>query len=283
MIVMFGASSDIGRRATAHLLGAGHAMRLVSRNPDKLDPRAEHVTGDAADVLTATEGASVVISCAHARHTRQILEGLNSSRPTLVLVGSAWRYSKVYEPAGQDVVKAEERFTASGHDGVMLHPTMIYGGVQENNLRRLFATLRRWPVLPVPGGGSNLVQPVFVEDVALCIAAAAARTWQGTHVIPVCGPQPMRWREMAEACMAATGRKRPMLSIPLTPAITMLELVRTIGVRAPVDPNVLRRFQEDVTFSPQSMRDELGVAPRDFASGLAQMLAEDAAGARVTR
>jgi nucleoside-diphosphate-sugar epimerase len=276
MIVMFGASSDIGRRATAHLLGAGHAMRLVSRNPDKFDPRAEHVTGDASDARAVTEGARVVISCAHARYTRQILDGLNSSRPILVLVGSAWRYSKVYEPAGQDVVQAEEAFSASGRDGVMLHPTMIYGGVQENNLRRLFATLRRSPVLPVPGGGSNLVQPVFVEDVALCIAAAATRTWQGTHVIPVCGPQPMRWREMAEACMAATGRRLPMLSIPLTPAIAMLELARTIGIRAPLDPNVLRRFQEDVTFSPQPMRDQLGVAPRDFASGLAQMLAEDA-------
>ncbi|WP_458760814.1 SDR family oxidoreductase [Afipia sp. TerB] len=275
MIVMFGASSDIGRRATTQLLNAGRAMRLVSRNPDKLDPRAEHVTGDAADARAATEGASVVISCAHARHTQQILHGLSLSQPILVLVGSAWRYSKVYEPAGREVVRAEEVFTASGRNGVMLHPTMIYGGTQENNLRRLFAAIQRWPVLPMPGGGSNLVQPVFVEDVARCIVAAATRAWQGPHAIPVCGPAPMRWRDMAEACMSATGQRRSLLSIPLTPAITMLELARSIGLRVPLDPNVLRRFQEDVSFSPQRMQDELGVAPRDFAAGLSQMLAED--------
>lgn len=275
MIVMFGASSDIGRRATAHLLDAGFAMRLVSRNPDELDPRAEHVMGGASDAGTATAGASVVISCAHARHTQQILDGLGASPASVVLVGSTWRYSKVYEPAGQEVVKAETVFATSGRNGVMLHPTMIYGGIQENNLRRLFATIRRWPVLPVPGGGSNLVQPVFVEDVALCIVAAATRVWKGAHVIPLCGPVPMRWRDMAEQCMTVLGLRRPMLPIPLAPAITMLELARKVGIRTPLDPNVLRRFQEDVTFSPQQMMDELGVTPRDFATGLAQMLAED--------
>ena len=275
MIVMFGASSDIGRRATAHLLNAGFAMRLVSRNPDDLDPRADRVTGDASNASTATAGASVVISCAHAKYTRQILDGLGASPAGVVLVGSTWRYSKVYEPAGQEVVKAETVFTASGRNGVMLHPTMIYGGTQENNLRRLFAMIRRWPVLPVPGGGSNLVQPVFVEDVALCIVAAATRAWQGAHVIPLCGPVPMRWRDMAEQCMAILGQRRLMLSIPLTPAITMLELARRIGIHTPLDPNVLRRFQEDVTFSPQHMQDELGVTPRDFATGLARMLTED--------
>jgi nucleoside-diphosphate-sugar epimerase len=277
MIVMFGASSDIGRRATAHLLDAGYAMRLVSRNPNDLDPRADRVRGDASDARSATEGASVVISCAHARYTRQILDGLGTSPASVVLVGSTWRYSRVYEARGQKVVEAESAFTASGRNGVMLHPTMIYGGTQENNLRRLFAMVRRWPVLPVPGGGSNLVQPIFVEDVALCIVAAAKRSWLGAHVVPLCGPVPMRWRDMAEQCMAVFGQRRPMLSIPLTLAIAMLEFARTIGIRPPLDPNVLRRFQEDVTFSPQRMQDELGVTPRDFATGLAQMLAEDAA------
>ena len=279
MIVMFGASSDIGRRAAAHLLDAGYAMRLVSRDPDSLDPRAERVMGDASDAGAAAAGASVVISCAHARYTQQILDGLGASPANVVLVGSTWRYSKVYEPAGQEVVQAEAVFTASGRSAVMLHPTMIYGGTQENNLRRLFAAIRRWPVLLVPGGGSNLVQPVFVEDVALCIFAAATRAWQGAHVIPLCGPAPMRWRAMAQQCMAVLGQRRPMLSVPLAPAISVLELARAMGIRTPLDHNVLRRFQEDVTFSSQSMQDELGVTPRDFATGLAQMINDDSAAA----
>jgi nucleoside-diphosphate-sugar epimerase len=277
MIVMFGASSDIGRRATAHLLDAGHVMRLVSRNPRGLDPRAQHVKGDASDAHTVTEGAAIVVSCAHARHTQQILSGLGSRQPTLVLAGSAWRYSKVYEPGGQEVIRAELIFAESGRDGVMLHPTMIYGGTQENNLRYLLAAIRRWPLLPLPGGGLNLVQPIFVEDVALCIVAAVTRIWRGPHVVPICGPTPMRWRDMARICASVMGYYRPMFPVPLMLAIRMLTFARESGIYTRLHPNVLRRFQEDVTFSSQRMQDELGVVPRSFATGLAQMLAEDAA------
>jgi nucleoside-diphosphate-sugar epimerase len=276
MIVMFGASSDIGRRATARLLDAGLAMRLVARDCTGLDPRADHFTGDISDAQAALRDADVVVSCAHARFTSRILDAIGSRTPTLILVGSAWRYSKVPEPRGQEVVNAEAAFMQSGRNGVMLHPTMIYGGWQENNLRRLFDVIRRWPVLPMPGGGLNLVQPVFVDDVALCIVAAATRTWQGPHVIPVCGPAPMHWRDMAQLCASAMGYRRAILPVPLAPAIAALALVQAIGLQPPVDPNTLRRLQEDVTFPLQPMRDELGVEPRDFAAGLARMLADDA-------
>lgn len=276
MIVMFGASSDVGRRATARLLDAGVALRLVARDCTGLDPRADHFAGDISDAPAAARDADVVVSCAHARFTQQILDATGSRAPTLILLGSAWRYSKVPEPRGLEVVNAEAALVQSGRNGVMLHPTMIYGGWQENNLRRLLNVIRRWPVLPIPGGGLNLVQPVFVEDVALCIVAAAMRVWQGPHVIPVCGPAPMHWRDMAKACASAMGHRRLMLPIPLGPAIRAVALAQAIGLGLPFDLNMLRRLQEDVTFPLQPMRDELGVEPRDFATGLAQMLVEDA-------
>lgn len=276
MIVMFGASSDIGRRASAHLLDAGCAMRLVAHQTDGLDARAETFKGDAADSAAATRDADVVISCAHARYTAQILDGLGTAPPRLVLVGSAWRYSSVYEKRGQEVVAAEAAFMASGRRGVMLHPTMIYGGHQENNLRRLLGVIRRLPVLPMPGGGRNLVQPIHVEDVALCIVAAAMKDWQGPHAFAISGPTPMRWRDMAASCAAAMGHRRLMLPLPLSPVIAALQLIQRMGRKPPLDPNVLLRFREDVDFSPQDMQTQLGVTPRDFATGLSQMLREEA-------
>lgn len=275
VIVIFGASSDIGRRVTQKLLDEGKQLRLVSRRADPLDPRAEHVVGDLSggcDLRPVLKDAALVVSCAHARHSAVLLGALPAHAPSLVLTGSAWRYSTVPDPRGQAIRDAEAMFLSSGRNGVMLHPTMIYGGTQERNIQRLLALIRQWPVLPAPGGGRHLVQPIYVEDAAACLLAAIRRSWAGPNAIAVAGPKAMPWREMAGTCMKAIGVRRPIVSVPLAPAIGAVRLLHAAGIRLPVDANVLRRFREDIDISLAAMRDELGVMPRNFDVGLQQAL-----------
>jgi nucleoside-diphosphate-sugar epimerase len=274
VIVVFGASSDIGRRVARHLLDKGVRLRVVARAPSTLDPRAERVAGVIADAASIAADAEIVISCAHARLTAELLRGVPDSIRQVVLVGSAWRYSQVPNPRADEVRRAEAEFLGSDRCGVMLHPTMIYGGTQERNLQRLLALIRRWPVLPLPAGGHHLVQPIHVDDVAACIVAATERRWIGPHVIPIAGPAPMKWREMAVACMTELGYRRALLPLPLGPAIGLLALIQHAGFPPPLDPNVLRRFREDVSLPVAPMQSELGITPRPFEIGLRQALAE---------
>lgn len=275
MIAIFGASSDIGKRVTQQLLDEGREVRLISRHPHGLDPRAEQMVGDlsgGSDVRPALEGAEIVVSCAHARHTAVLLAVLPAKAPTLVLTGSAWRYSTIPDPRGQAIRDAEAIFLASGRNGVMLHPTMIYGGTQERNIQRLLALIQQWPLLPAPGGGRHLVQPIHIEDAAACLLAAIRRNWAGPQVIAVAGPTAMAWRDMAGACMKAIGVRRLIVPVPLAPAIGAVRLLRSAGIRLPVDANVLRRFREDIDVPLASMREQLGVLPRRFEVGLQQAL-----------
>ena len=278
MIVIFGASSDIGRRVACRLLDGAASVRVVARAPASLDPRAERVAGTISNAASIVAEADCVVSCAHARFTSELLHGVPGSVRRLVLVGSAWRYSHVANARADEVRRAEEAFLASRRCGVMLHPTMIYGGTQEKNLQRLLAVIRRSPALPLPGGGRHLVQPVHVDDVAACIVAAVERGWDGPHVIPIAGPVPMPWREMARACVAELGCRRLLLPLPLGPAIALLDMIGRLGFKPPLDPDVLRRFREDVSLPTAAMQSELGVMPRPFAVGLRQALAEWRAG-----
>jgi len=54
----------------------------------------------------------------------------------------------------------------------MLHAAMIYGGSQENNVQRLLGAIRRFRTLPVPGGGRQIVQPIYIDDVVECLFRA---------------------------------------------------------------------------------------------------------------
>ncbi|MDR3469822.1 MAG: hypothetical protein P4M07_28160 [Xanthobacteraceae bacterium] len=269
MLVIFGASTDIGRRLAARLEAEGTAVRRVGRElPGAV--RADLATG--AGMKEALDGATTVISCAHARYAGRLLAALPPGVARTVLMGSTWRYSRVPNPRADEVRQGEAEFLASGRDGVMLHATMIYGGTQENNIQRLLALLRRLPVVPAPGGGRQTVQPIHVDDVVACLLAAAKRDWAGPHVVPIAGPK-LSWREMVVACAAAIGRHPPILPLPAAPLIGALALANTLGLRR-LDANVIRRFREDVDVPLDAMTRTLEVIPRDFDSGVRQAVAD---------
>jgi nucleoside-diphosphate-sugar epimerase len=273
MFVIFGASSDIGRRVTRYLLDAGNEVRIVASNPDDLDQRGQRVSGTISNAPEHTQDAKVVISCAHARYTAQLLQNLGKTVRHVVLVGSAWRYSQLKNPKADEVRAAEVAFLESKYFGAMLHPTMIYGGSQENNIQRLLKAIRRFPVIPLPGGGKHLVQPIYVDDVAKCIVAAAQNHWTSSVVIPIAGPEPIRWRKMVEILMRETGYRRILVPIPLSPAIELFTLFARLGI-SPSLADVLHRFREDVHISIEEMQAQLGIKPRPFETGLSAALAQ---------
>lgn len=262
MIIIFGASSDIGRRLTERLHAAGLPCRTVSRSmPGAVF--ADLQTG--IGVEAAISGAEVVVSCAHARFTQALIAAI-SSDVRLVLVGSAWRYSRVPNERADQVRTAEALFLDSAHRGVMLHPTMIYGGNQENNLRRLMRMIRKLPVILAPGGGRQIVCPIYIDDLVNCLLAATSKNWTGRNVIGTPGPS-LTWRHMAEISARSIGLRRCTISLPIGPTVAMLEFSKMLGFDF-LDPNILRRFRENIDISTDPMRDILGVSPRSFEHGI---------------
>jgi uncharacterized protein YbjT (DUF2867 family) len=269
VIVIFGSTSDLGRRLVASLRAVDLPVCAVSRTGEG-DRTADLETGDG--VGEAIAAASTIVSCAHARYTSNILRVCRSGQ-SLVLTGSAWRYlPSTYSSAGQEVREAEAQFIASGVPGVMIHPAMIYGGDHENNVRRLVSVVRCLPVIPAPGGGQHIVQPIFVEDVVRCLHAAAVATWQGSAVVPIAGP-PLTWRKMVAETAKALGVRRAIVPVPLPLSIAAAKLLNRAGL-AGLDPNIVRRFAAEVNIATDKMVRRFGVAPRPYQDGIRLALQE---------
>jgi uncharacterized protein YbjT (DUF2867 family) len=211
MIVLFGASSDVGQRLHWKLEGAALQVRKLSR---RLSDAFKADLATSEGVSEAMVGADKVVSCAHARYTEAILRACKP-RTQVVLMGSAWRFSGVPNPAADEVRAAEALFLASDSPGVMLHSTMIYGGFQQRNVERLLAVLRRFPIVPIPGGGRQIIRPIYIDDLVECFFAAVLRSWDSPTAFSVAGP-PMTWRDMAVRCAEAKGLKRAFVSVPLS-------------------------------------------------------------------
>lgn len=224
---------------------------------------------DPAGLTAALRGATHIVSCAHARHAPALIAAAPPDA-TLVLLGSTRKFTRWPDDHGDGVLAGEAAFLASGRNGVLLHPTMIYGAEGEDNVRRLAVLARRLPLLPLPGGGRALVQPIHQSDVTRSILAALDRAWAGPHTLVIAGPAPLAYRDFLTAVATAAGApRRPVIALPAQVLIAAAWLARPMPFLPSVGAAEIRRLLEDKAFDIGPMRAALGVDPIPLRQGLA--------------
>jgi nucleoside-diphosphate-sugar epimerase len=272
---VIGASGRSGLALCRSLLGDGVAVVAVVRDPakwmaaglDGLVRRAD--LGDAEGLRSALAKATRVVCCAHARHAGAVLAAAPAAA-RLVLLGSTRKFTQWPDAHGNGVLEGEAALLGSGRSGVMLHPTMIYGAQGEDNVQRLAGLLRWLPVMPLPGGGRFLVQPIHQSDVTRCIRAALLRDWDGPASVVVAGAAAVCYADFVRAVARAAGMRVPAV-VPFPAGALMLaaRAARFVPGLPAVRPEEIRRLMENKSFDIGLMRSLLGVDPLSLEKGLA--------------
>jgi nucleoside-diphosphate-sugar epimerase len=281
---VIGASGRSGAALVRALLARGVPVQPVVRDlrrwaavapaaqPLLAEPKLADLT-DGFALRRALAGATRIVSTAHARTTEYLLEGAPAAA-RLVLLGSTRRYTRWPDVHGEGVLRGESALLGSGRAGVMLHPTMIYGAQGEDNVQRLAGLLRKLPVVPLPGGGRALVQPIHQDDLSLAVLAALDVPWRDPATLVVAGPEPVRYADFVRAVAAAARLPRPRIA-PL-PAGLLMALAplasRLPGLRR-VSAAEIRRLTEDKAFDIAPMLATLAVKPVSLQEGLARTFA----------
>ncbi len=128
--------------------------------------------------------------------------------------------------------KAEMAFIecleAAGAASAVIRPSLIVGrkvGGRDSKLVERYRTiLSTRPVVPLVGGGVNMLEPVFVGDLACAIVEALAQMpvfkagGQGqkidAQIIEIGGPQKMSMKQFVEALASSMGVSKPMVNMP---------------------------------------------------------------------
>lgn len=143
-------------------------------------------------------------------------------------------------------------------------------GPGDRRLLKLFGGISRG-VFFVAGGGRNLHQLIYVDDLVDGLVAAARSDVSG-EVYVLAGEEALTTDEMCSIVASAVDGKPPWLRLPLWPLLglaTTCELVcRPLGIQPPIHRRRLDFFRKSFRFDASKAQDQLGFAPHTtFAEG----------------
>ena len=108
----------------------------------------------------------------------------------------------------------EEAVRVSGLEWTIFRPSFVFGrngGILPTFVRHV----RLLPVVPVPGGGTRRLQPIWVDDVAAFFARALSTPESAGQAYDLGGPDTPTWNELYEAIARALGKRRRLVHLPV--------------------------------------------------------------------
>ncbi|NGO08217.1 NAD(P)H-binding protein [Streptomyces sp. HC44] len=212
-ILVTGGTGTLGRLVTERLRtdGAdGPEVRVLSRHSQ---PYAVDLREGGSGLDAAVQGVDTIVHCATTPRggdeeaARHLIEAARRAGVGHLLYISIVGIDRVPFGYYKTKLAVEKRIEASGLGWTILRTTQFHDLVA-----RVLQALSRLPVVFLPAGVGD--QPVDVAEVADRMARLAAVGPAG-RVEDMGGPEVRTFPELARAYLAATGRRRPIVNVPL--------------------------------------------------------------------
>jgi uncharacterized protein YbjT (DUF2867 family) len=287
VILLTGATGTVGSALLRRLtVRPGTPVRCLVRDPKRLGPervRVQIALGDLADPASfrnALRGVDTVIHLAasirdqphgsieelNAMATLRLVRGAEKAGAKRFLYFSALNAS-LQSPTRFFRAKALARRAVESADleTTVFAPSIVY--TPGDPWLTILDRLSHLPVMPIAGDGEARFQPIWAEDVADCIIAALDRppgpSEDGRRAFDLAGPEVLSYDEIAELALRPTGRRRPLVHVPM-PAVRagLRGLERIVGPSVFATPEEVDLMEEPMT-SPRGTADaeSLGVNP----------------------
>jgi len=242
-----------------------------------LDPRswvtARRVVKTVVHAAAAVRGAAEELHRINVEGTRAVLEAAVAAAVSrFVFVSSAVVTDGDEDPYAESKRAAERVLHGTSIETVVLRPTLVCGAGDRSNLPRFLGRMRRLPIYPV--FGCLAIQPVFAQDVAAAILAAATTEGIAGKTYDLGGDHPIPFATFLRGLARAAGLPPPrILRLPLAPLRWVAPVLdRASGSRR--FSRMVHYYERDHVYDLAPARRDLGFRPRGWEEGLAALRLE---------
>jgi uncharacterized protein YbjT (DUF2867 family) len=189
----------------------------------------------------------------------------------IVVVHTTGVYSR-YKSAGEDYRRIDADVTRlCAETGVLLtilRPTMIYGGLDDENVCKFIAMMDRLPVMPVVSGARFARQPVHRRDLGRAYADALLCEAAAGKDYVLSGKSPIDLRDMLRVIAGSLGKPARFVSVPYWFAIAGAWGLYFVSLTRVDYREKVQRLVEPRAYPHDDATMDFGYDPVDFETGV---------------
>ncbi|HEX6926620.1 MAG TPA: NAD-dependent epimerase/dehydratase family protein [Longimicrobiaceae bacterium] len=296
-ILVTGGTGVIGKPVIDRLIQRGHSVRLLSRNaerdaglwPERVEPYSGSVS-DAGLVRGAAEGCDAVLHIAgivaeeppavtfqevNVEGTRRLLEEAQRAGAARFVYVSSLGASHGASDYHCSKREAEELVRGFQGSWLVLRPGKVYGP-GDDVISTLLAMVRTLPAIPTVGWGKQPFQPIWMDDLAQCLVAAAEAEEPAGVTLELAGSEVTTTAEVLEILGEITGRSPPRLPLPASVIGAGSSLAESLGFQPGINDDVLTMLAEEnvIEGEENALVTVFNVSPTPLRDGLRRLADE---------
>lgn len=241
VVLVTGGTGFIGSHIVKKLIGRGHQVVIMSRDPNRTAGRVPEGVQvrqgdirDRASLERAMVGVQAVVCAVQfpnhpvenpaKGHTYLAVDGEGTERQVAAAVAAGVKRFIYLSGAGTRPgqrapwflakLRAEKAVRESGIPYTIFRPSWVYGP-EDRSLNKFVAFARFLPFIPVIGNGQTRIQPVYVEDLAEAVAISVDLPRSVNRAYELGGPQTLTMDEIIRTMLRVMGKRRPLLHQPV--------------------------------------------------------------------
>jgi nucleoside-diphosphate-sugar epimerase len=293
-VVLTGAAGLVGQNLTPLLRSAGVAVVALDKHRGNLELLARLNPGTEAHAVDLAEpgewvalfaGAEAVVDLkAQIMAVREepyrrnnvgaqerVLEACRAHAiPHLVHLSSSVVISVAQDGYSESKRRGEALVRESGRPFTILRPPLLYGCLDVKHLGYIVGLLERTPLLPIPGSGRYLRQPLYVRDLCRVILRCLERGPSGA-AHNVIGHERIDFIDLIRLMARARGLRRLVVPVPLPLFTAALRLHAVVTRRPAFNAEQLAALMAGDEFPVEPWTETFGVSYTPFREALREM------------
>ena len=232
-ILVTGASGFVGRNLVPYLLDKGYSV--IALDKAKIDrdrnSRLKVITADLSKPGKWQEqikDADILVHLAaqissknpgdfdknNVAATVNLVDALKNSQVKKIIHFSSAAVTSIRKDKYASTKETQEKLIKkSGKNYVMLRPSMMYGPTDDKNIGWLIRMIKKYPVIPLPGGGNFGRQPVYIGDVCQIVGKLITGRYP-KKIYEIHGNEYVTMKQMVKVIIRAEKLKKVVMPIP---------------------------------------------------------------------
>lgn len=291
MVYIAGGTSFLGQRVVKRFLEEKYDVTCLSRSEEtknKLFKLKEKYNGNLNIVsgnlqnpnslfygLTGVQAAVYLVRLEYTDYVKNFIYSAKKLGVKRVVFISS---TTVLLPYDLDVKKqkleSEEMIKNSGLDYTILRPTMIYGGEGDNNFSKMLKFIKTKKFFVVFGNGENLIQPIYVDDVASAIISVLDNKKTIGKTYEICGKEPIKYIEMLKIVKDKLKSNFMIIRLSIGFSKFVVKVFKGVFKNFDLDVSQIEGMKIDKAYSYEDALRDFGFNPLPFEVGIEKEIKE---------